>query len=74
MVRDMRAARSRQRAAVKDEGATYPRWSVYIESEYGAGSTMAARFYRRAVAERIAAALNRAYETEGRLWEPRWED
>lgn len=62
----------RFRAIVKDEKTGDASWFVYVESPYN-GPIYACRTGQRRTAERIAAAMNRAWESEGRLYVPSYD-
>ncbi len=55
-----------ERAVVRNEGRIDCPWFVYIENSGPQGATMAARFRRRAGAEKVARAINAALAAEGR--------
>lgn len=54
------------RAEIRNEKTAECPWFVYVRSGFGA--VHACRFARRSSAERVAAAMNRAWEAEGRLY------
>jgi len=60
------------RAIIRDEKTGECTWFVYVES--GFGTVYACRFGTRDHAERVAAAMNRAWTAEGRLYEPKLDD
>lgn len=65
--------RTRQRARVIDENTSDSRYFIAIESEHGSLSGNV-RFSRKANADRIANAINKAYRDEGRLLGDEWTD
>lgn len=67
MTRSFSPGRRHVRATIRREDKLKDEpWFVFIEDTYG-NRSQAARFYRRASAETVAAAINRALEQEGRL-------
>lgn len=56
----------RCRAFVRDEGTSETPYFIYVEAE-NHGRAYAVRFGQKDVADRVCAALNKAYADEGRL-------
>lgn len=56
----------RLRAMVRNEDTDVEPWFVYVESDMF-GRDFACRFRTRTSADKVAAAINKAYEREGRL-------
>lgn len=59
---------TKYRAFIRNEDTGMDPWFVYVESEHMNGVRMAARFGTKREAEKIATALNRSFEREGKLW------
>jgi len=59
----------RCRAFVRNEGVFEMTWFIYIEWEDGA-TVYSARFDSQRLAQRVANAMNRAWNEEGRLYVP----
>lgn len=53
-----------KRAFVKDEKTATEPYFIYVETPSGTGHGQGMRFNRRATADRVAAAINRAFEVE----------